>query len=127
MVESLPVSEAIKTKSGPWREHLDAYRISLTNLAEAGLHTVCYNFMPVLDWTRTDLAAPMPHGGPAMRFDLADFAAFDLHILARPAAQDEFSEPIKLEAGRRHDAMDEAAKMRLTNNVTVGLPGSAER
>ena len=126
VVESLPVSESIKTMSGPWREHIDAYKVSLTNLAEAGLHTVCYNFMPVLDWTRTDLAAQMPHGGTAMRFDLADFAAFDLHIMERPAAHDDFPESIRQEARRRHDAMDEAAKLRLASNITAGLPGSAE-
>ena len=126
VVESLPVSEAIKTMSGPWRDHLDAYRASLTNLAEAGLRTVCYNFMPVLDWTRTDLAAPMQHGGTAMRFDLADFAAFDLHILARPEAQQDFSDPVSKEARRRYDSMDATAKRRLASNITAGLPGSAE-
>ena len=126
VVESLPVSEAIKTKSGPWREHLTAYKDSLTNLAEAGIQTICYNFMPVIDWTRTDLAAPMPHGGTAMRFDVFDFAAFDLHILERPAAREEFSEPIRAEARRRHDAMDDAAKSKLASNITAGLPGAAE-
>ena len=73
VVESLPVSEAIKTQSGDWRAHIVHYRRSLENLAQAGIRTICYNFMPVLDWTRTDLAWRVAHGGTAMRFDLADF------------------------------------------------------
>ena len=124
VVESLPVSEALKTMSGPWRQHLDNYRESLTHLARAGITTICYNFMPVLDWTRTDLAAPMPHGGTAMRFDVADFAAFDMHILKRKGAA--YPAPLAEEARRRFDAMSEAQAKRLAANVTAGLPGSAE-
>ena len=90
VVESLPVSEDIKKQKGDWRAHLDNYRASLRNLAAAGIEVVCYNFMPVLDWTRTDLAFRVAHGGTCMRFDLADFAAFDLHILERPGAADDY-------------------------------------
>src|SRR5919106_846425 len=86
VVESLPVSEDIKKQKGDWRAHLATYRGSLRNLAAAGLEVVCYNFMPVLDWTRTDLAFRVAHGGTCMRFDLTDFAAFDLHILERSSA-----------------------------------------
>ncbi|MEX0860917.1 MAG: mannonate dehydratase, partial [Cucumibacter sp.] len=84
VVESLPVSEDIKKQKGDFRAHYAAYRQSLENLARAGIETVCYNFMPVLDWTRTELAWRLPNGARAMRFDLADFAAFDIHLLARP-------------------------------------------
>ncbi|MGB3553498.1 MAG: mannonate dehydratase [Jannaschia sp.] len=123
VVESLPVSEAIKTQTGDWRAHLDAYRDSLHALARAGITTICYNFMPVLDWTRTDLAWRMPHGGTAMRFDAADFAAFDLHVLARPAAVRDTPDPLREEAGRRHAAMTDEDRTRLARNLVMGLPG----
>ena len=126
VVESLPVSEAIKTMSGDWRGDIERYRSSLANLAEAGIRTVCYNFMPVLDWTRTDLAAPMAHGGTSMRFDLVDFAAFDLHILCRSGAENDHTETLRKLAERRLSAMTEAQKRRLAANVTAGLPGAAE-
>ncbi|MGP1394648.1 MAG: mannonate dehydratase [Inquilinaceae bacterium] len=126
VVESLPVSEAIKTQTGDWRQHIDAYRASLEALAEAGIHTVCYNFMPVLDWTRTDLAHRVAHGGTAMRFDIAAFAAFDIHILERPGAAEDFPEPVRDEAARRFSAMDGPAQERLAKNITAGLPGSVE-
>ncbi len=125
VVESLPVSEEIKTQSGDWRAHLDAYRTSLEALARAGIETICYNFMPVLDWTRTDLRARMPHGGTAMRFDLATFAAFDLHILARPGAAEDWDAATRDDAARIFNAMDEAAQADLARTVTMGLPGAA--
>ena len=127
VVESLPVSEAIKKQKGAWREHIANYRASLRNLAEAGIAVVCYNFMPVLDWTRTDLAWRVAHGGTCMRFDLADFAAFDLHILARPGAVEDYPAPLRAEAAARHSAMDEAARQRLAGNIAFGLPGAAEK
>jgi mannonate dehydratase len=126
VVESLPVSEAIKTQAGPWREHLMAYRASLANLAAAGLNVVCYNFMPVLDWTRTDLAFRVAHGGDCMRFDVVDFAAFDLGVLSRPGAADDYSPEVIDAARERLAAMDEAARAQLTRNVAFGLPGAAE-
>jgi mannonate dehydratase len=126
VVESLPVSEDIKKQKGDWREHLAAYRLSLRNLAAAGIEVVCYNFMPVLDWTRTDLAWRVAHGGTCMRFDLADFAAFDLHLLARPGAADDYPDDLRAEAEARHAAMDDAARARLTENIVFGLPGAAE-
>ncbi len=95
VVESLPVSEDIKRQTGDWRGHIASYKRSLTALAQAGLQTVCYNFMPVLDWTRTDLRYVVSHGGQAMRFDLVDFAAFDLHVLARPGAASDYGDAIK--------------------------------
>jgi mannonate dehydratase len=120
VVESLPVSEAIKTKSGDWRGDIERYKISLNHIAGAGIQTVCYNFMPVLDWTRTDLAAPMPHGGRAMRFDLFDFAAFDIFVLARRGAFDDYAEEVQEEARRRADAMSDEQTVHLTQNIVAG-------
>ena len=127
VVESLPVSEDIKKQQGAWREHIANYKTSLRNLAGAGIEVICYNFMPVLDWTRTDLAWRLKSGASCMRFDLVDFATFDLHILARPGAAEDYDEALRDEAARRFAAMDEAAKEALAGNVVFGLPGAAER
>lgn len=124
VVESLPVSEDIKKQSGDWRAHLDSYCDSLRHLAVAGIKVICYNFMPILDWTRTDLAWAVPSGATCMRFDLIDFAAFDLHILKRDGAT--FDAAITEAANRRFAAMDEAAQHRMTRNIVYGLPGAAE-
>jgi len=126
VVESLPVSEDIKKQQGNWREHIAHYKTSLENLAAQGLETICYNFMPVLDWTRTDLAWRVPHGGTCMRFDLIDFAAFDIHILRREGATRDFSEEVVAQANERFAGMSEARKAQLAANVTAGLPGSTE-
>jgi mannonate dehydratase len=127
VVESLPVSEDVKRQTGEWRTHIENYRTSLRALAEAGVAVICYNFMPVLDWTRTDLAHSLPNGATCMRFDQVDFAVFDLHILRRPAAAEDTPEDIRAEASRRFQGMDDAARGRLARNVVFGLPGAAER
>lgn len=124
VVESLPVSEEIKLQTGDWREHFEAYRHSMRAIAAAGIEVVCYNFMPVLDWTRTQLRAPLPNGATCMRFDLIDFAAFDLHILARTGAEDDFTADVVAAAKDRADAMDDDAKAELANNIMCGLPGT---
>ena len=126
VVESLPVSEDMKKQKGDWREHIANYKISMRHLAESGIETICYNFMPVLDWTRTDLRWTLGHGGSCMRFDINDFAAFDIHILQRPGAATDFTNAIADEAGRRFEAMSEDDKKQLARNVTMGLPGSTE-
>lgn len=126
VVESLPVSEAIKTRSSEWAEHVAAYSKSLEALAESGIRTICYNFMPVLDWTRTDLRAPLPAGGTALRFDLASFAAFDLHILRRPGAEMSYEQDTLAAAEKAAAAMDDTAKKALVHAVIAGLPGAAE-
>lgn len=126
VVESLPISEDIKKQKGDWREHIANYKQSLRNLAQARIDVVCYNLMPVLDWTRTALRWRVPSGATTMRFDINDFAAFDIHILQRPGAEDEFTEAITDEAARRFAAMDEDRRKQLTRNVTMGLPGSTE-
>jgi len=126
VVESLPVSEDIKKQKGAWREHIANYKISLKNLADAGIEVICYNFMPVLDWTRTSLAWRVPTGATCMRFDYADFAAFDIHILARRNAAADYPQEIVETARERHAAMSEAARDALARNVVFGLPGAAE-
>jgi len=127
VVESLPVSEAIRTQTGDWRAHLDAWTASLEALAAADIRTICYNFMPVLDWTRTDLAAPMGHGGTAMAFDIDTFAAFDIHILERPGAREDYAAETAARADAIAAGLDDAARAALMHNVTCGLPGSTER
>jgi mannonate dehydratase len=126
VVESLPVSEDIKKQKGDWREHIANYKVSMRHLAESGIETICYNFMPVLDWTRTDLRWTVKHGGSCMRFDIADFAAFDIHILKRPGAAADFSNAIADQAERRAAEMSDEQKKQLARNVTMGLPGSTE-
>lgn len=124
VVESLPVSEEIKTQTGAWRAHLDAYRQSLRHLAGAGIRVVCYNFMPVLDWTRTDLAAPMPHGGHAMAFDLVAFAGFDIHLLSRAGAREDYPEEIVEQAASFVAGLNDPARAQLVRTVVSGLPGA---
>ena len=126
VVESLPVTEDIKKQKGEWRAHIENYKISMKHLADSGIETICYNFMPVLDWTRTDLRWTVPNGGSCMRFDINDFAAFDIHILKRPGAAADFTNAIADEAARRFEEMSEDDKKQLGRNVTMGLPGSTE-
>ncbi len=127
VVESLVVSEDIKKQSGDFKKHLENYRTSLKHLAESGITTVCYNFMPVIDWTRTDLAHNLPSGGTAMRFDIVDFAVFDIFLLERPGAREDFSPELLESAERRHTEMPEAKKSALVQNIVAGLPGSNEK
>lgn len=126
VVESLPVSEAVKKQTGEWRGHIDNYKVSLRHLADAGIEVVCYNFMPVIDWTRTDLAWRTRTGATCMRFDYADFAAFDIHLLKRAGAASGYSREVMDEAARRFADMDDAAKELLVDNIVCGLPGAAE-
>ena len=124
VVESLPVSEAIKTQGSQMRAHITAYKASLEALAAANITTICYNFMPILDWTRTNLRAPQPHGGAAMRFDLIDFAAFDLHLLQRADGAESYSEAQQAAAAERFNALSENGKKQLKRNIIAGLPGA---
>ncbi|RCK50788.1 mannonate dehydratase [Thalassospira profundimaris] len=127
VVESLPVSEAIKKQEGPWREHIEAYKQSLRHLADAGIEIVCYNFMPVLDWTRTHLNWRLPNGATCMRFDLTDFVAFDRYILERPGASEGYDAALLAQAEERFANMDEERRAQLTRTVAFGLPGSVEQ
>jgi len=126
VAESLPVSEAIKTQSADMRDHIAAYLSSLEALAEAGIEVICYNFMPVLDWTRTDLRAPMVHGGTAMRFDLPTFAAFDIYLLGRTGAEQDYDEATNEAAKARFAELSEFEKAELNQTIGAGLPGSAD-
>ena len=126
VVESLPVSEDIKKQKGEWRGHIENYKVSLANLAKAGIEVICYNFMPVLDWTRTQLRWRLANGGACMRFDFVDFAAFDLFILKRERAAADFPETIVEHARARHSKMSDSDKQDLARNVVFGLPGAAE-
>ncbi|WP_045388223.1 mannonate dehydratase [Falsirhodobacter sp. alg1] len=125
VVESLPVSEDIKKQQGNWRDHIANWKTSLHNLRDAGLEVVCYNFMPVLDWTRTDLSWPRPSGATCMRFDFTDFAAFDIHILKRDGATEDFPDDIVELAAERFAEMSDAQRAKLSGNVVFGLPGAA--
>lgn len=126
LVESIPISDCIKTMSGDWKLHIEAWKESLRALTSAGILTVCYNFMPVLDWTRTDLRWETPKRARAMRFDLIDFVVFDIHLLQRPAAAFDYPLDVIEKAEKRYRAMSDEKKKALSRNIGAGLPGSSD-
>ncbi|KQM76459.1 mannonate dehydratase [Sphingomonas sp. Leaf22] len=126
VVESLPVHDDLKTRGPGWDRYIDAYRQSLTHLAAEGITVVTYNFMPLLDWTRTDLAWPLPDGARALRFEWEAVAAYDIHILQRPGAAQDYRPALVDAAARRFAAMDDAARRALEATILAGLPGAEE-
>ncbi len=127
VVESLPIHERIKRGEGDLKHLFANYRQSMANLAASGIHTICYNFMPLIDWTRTDLDAPVARGGTCLRFSAPKMAAFEIHMLGRQAAADDYSDEVRKEGAVWFQQSSEADRERLLHSIMSGLPGAYDR
>lgn len=125
-IESIPIHENIKLRTGDYRQRIENYKESLVNVAKCGLKNVCYNFMPVLDWTRTHLHWPLENGGTALRFDKVEMAVFEIHILKRKGAESDYTPDIVQRAANRFLKMAQNEKQELQDNILMGLPGTVE-
>ena len=127
VVESIPVHDDIKKQTGNYRQYIENFRQTIKNLGDCGIKTVCYNFIPMLDWTRTDISWMSPDSTVGSRFDMKAFAAFDLFILKRPGAKSSYSDKILDEAEQYYNRLDEEGKKKLTDTVLLRLPGTEEK
>ena len=123
VIESIPLHNDIKTRTGNYRQLIENYKQSIRNVAAAGVYDICYNFMPVVDWTRTNLSYTLPNNARALRFEMSDFAAYDVYILQRPGAEQSYAPAVLAKAKARLDAMDDDEKVLLEKNIIAGLPG----
>lgn len=126
VVESVPVSEAIKTQTDGWKQHIENYQQTLRNLAKQGIKTVCYNFMPILDWSRTELKYQYANGTESLKYDYHWFAAFDLFLLKRKAAPTTYPSTVISHATAYFSSLTTEEKQELQNTILLGLPGSLE-
>lgn len=123
VVESIPLHNDIKTRSGNFQHYIDNYKESIRNVGAAGIAVVCYNFMPVVDWTRTNLNYELPNASRALRFEMTDFVAYDVYMLQRDNAADDYAPDLLNRARRRFKAMSEEEQLLLERNIIAGLPG----
>ncbi|MBK6740940.1 MAG: mannonate dehydratase [Haliea sp.] len=123
VVESIPLHNDLKTRSGNYRQYLENYKESVRNVGAAGISVVCYNFMPVVDWTRTNLDYALPNAARALRFEMTDFAAYDVYLLQRAGAEHDYDPALLARAKVRFDAMSDSEKILLEKNIIAGLPG----